>query len=161
MWLDAIEVKTLTNALQALTPSTHRDIHDMLRNQQHFSQTQDVRNHKAVTCPRDNSPLHEHVYATDSGVMIHHCTTCAGVWLDGGELFAVAQYLQPNARDYLAELILAEQKNTATALQGIKAMMFFPARLATYLASPVAILGEIVYFIFVFTENEELHKKRL
>ncbi len=82
------------------------------------------------------------------------------MWLDGGELFHVSQYLQPTARDHMAALILAEQKNTAAAIQGIKAVMFFPLRLATYFTTPLAILGEIVYFIYVNTENRDLHKKR-
>lgn len=159
MWLDAIEVKVITDSLLTVTPSINSELQNVLSYTATSANRSLATVARDIVCPRDSTALREQVYASDSGVLIHHCPTCTGIWLDGGELYRVSQYLEPKARDYLAELILNEQKNTAEAIQGIKSAMFFPVRMATYFASPLAILGEIVYFIYVHTDSKELHKK--
>jgi Zn-finger nucleic acid-binding protein len=65
------------------------------------------------TCPRceETMPMKRHLFSPASKVVVDECPACGGVWLDVGELGAVADQLDPNGdkrreaeRDFLAQV---------------------------------------------------------
>lgn len=43
----------------------------------------------ALTCPKCNVPMHQHLYKSEKEVNVDECYTCGGFFLDAGELKAV------------------------------------------------------------------------
>ncbi len=57
-------------------------------------------------CPHCSTVMANFNYCYDSNVLLDRCPGCRGVWMDGGELAAVAQYVKGNPRlDRLAGAI--------------------------------------------------------
>jgi Zn-finger nucleic acid-binding protein len=49
-------------------------------------------------CPACNGELREHEYAANSGLRIHSCGGCRGVWLDPTLLLKIQQFVEANER---------------------------------------------------------------
>jgi Zn-finger nucleic acid-binding protein len=158
VWLDPIEVRLITDATLGLTGNIRTEIDSLLS---HNTPAEIPTNATSSTlyCPRHATALETSTYGYSSGVTIETCPACKGLWVDGGELLRIAHFLQPTARDFLAELILQEQKNTQEAVKGITSALFLPARLLSGILTPLALLGELFYIIYVYTDNTSLHKK--
>ena len=50
-------------------------------------------------CPRCEQETESFNFAYDSNIFLNRCLSCEGIWLDGGELREVAQFLQKSAFD--------------------------------------------------------------
>jgi uncharacterized protein len=161
VWLDAAEIKSITDSFLGLT-GAYRESIDALASHTATPTSIHAGSHRSPlsSCPHDNKPLTRSTYGYSSGVEIARCAICGGMWLDAGELIRIAEYLQPHAQDFLAILMLEEQKSTAVAVSGIKATLFLPARLVATFITPIALLGELIYIVYVYTDITALHKKQ-
>ena len=57
-------------------------------------------------CPKCAVVMANHNYCYDSNILLDRCPECRGIWMDGGELAAVAQYVKGNPKlDRLAAAI--------------------------------------------------------
>lgn len=57
-------------------------------------------------CPRCETPMANYNYCYDSNILLDRCPGCRGVWMDGGELVRVAQYVKGHPKlDKLAGAI--------------------------------------------------------
>ncbi|OQA24236.1 MAG: hypothetical protein BWY59_02293 [Verrucomicrobia bacterium ADurb.Bin345] len=57
-------------------------------------------------CPKCAVVMANYNYCYDSNILLDRCPECRGIWMDGGELAAVAQYVKGNPRlDRLASAI--------------------------------------------------------
>ena len=50
--------------------------------------------HQSKACPRCAKITESFNFAYDSNVFLNRCTDCRGIWLDGGELRRVAQFIK-------------------------------------------------------------------
>mgnify|MGYP001073017643 CR=1 FL=1 len=48
-------------------------------------------------CPRCQTATESFNYAYDSNIFLNRCVTCAGIWLDGGELRRVALFINKSS----------------------------------------------------------------
>jgi Zn-finger nucleic acid-binding protein len=59
-----------------------------------------------LTCPKEGAQMQKHYFA-GSHIGVDHCLICKGFWLDGGELQAVARYVEPNPEhDALGRILI-------------------------------------------------------
>ncbi len=67
----------------------------------------------ALTCPRCGREMALFNYAHDSGVFVNKCASCGGIWLNRGQLDALAQYRAGTpATESLADAIGDEMRRT-------------------------------------------------
>ncbi len=94
-------------------------------------------------CPRDGSAMESFVYAGDSGIVVDRCQTCLGIWLDGGELEKVQEYLRPDATaDALSRAVVVEIRDLEKIKIDIARM---PTEMALAVSNP--------YFLVRFLVN--------
>ena len=70
-----------------------------------------------LSCPHCQVPLVPFEYAHDSGVVIHKCPNCDGVWLADGQLEQLARYRQGTPAEQRLGQAMGEQMQAATRWQ--------------------------------------------
>lgn len=78
-WLRQGELEALTEAQETPVLEVHTG--------------ETLREHKGRFCPEDNTALMEFEFEGHSGVKLDICPTCKGIWLDGGEITKLMEYL--------------------------------------------------------------------
>jgi len=81
-------------------------------------------------CPDCDLVMKKLNYATDSNVFIDKCGECGGVWIDIGELMAIAEYIKgyPRTTDIGEGIIKSDKKTRRTA-----AILRWAGKLAEFL----------------------------
>ena len=97
-----------------------------------------------VVCPVDWNTTERFVYAGDSRIVVDHCPTCSGTWLDGDELVLMAEYLKPKARDLMGKLMIQEMKSTEKMYQELRELTLLPLKLAGAFSSPLAFIATVL-----------------
>ncbi len=97
-WLDDGELAALARGLSRL------DAVPELSASVIFTKAAAPLRHPQRRCPRCDVLLQNFNYCYNSNILLDRCPRCRGVWVDAGELPAIAQYVKGNPRlDRLAE----------------------------------------------------------
>jgi Zn-finger nucleic acid-binding protein len=65
-----------------------------------------------LTCPGCGATMERYEYAYCSGIMLDHCPTCGGIWVDEGELGRIGEHLDRGDK------VVREDANRAAASIG-------------------------------------------
>tara|TARA_B100000508_G_scaffold139517_1_gene138019 strand:- start:2160 stop:2741 length:582 start_codon:yes stop_codon:yes gene_type:complete len=91
-----------------------------------------------ILCPHGHGNMSKHYYA-GSDIGIDQCQICQGIWLDGGELHSVAQYVEPNPDlDRAWQTVIQDQNKQRKDLENLQRL---PARIAGIALSATTLPG--------------------
>lgn len=89
LWCDTGELGAVVNALISANKVPNGESGFFAAARQH--EDHDV---QAKPCPRCNKMTDSFNFAYDSNIFLNRCNACDGIWLDGGELRSVAQFIK-------------------------------------------------------------------
>ena len=65
--------------------------------------------HETRLCPQCRLPMSQYRYLYSSAIMLDCCTQCNGMWIENGELKAMAEFIR-NCQDDAQEKVVAQMK---------------------------------------------------
>ena len=89
LWCDAGELSAVVNALISEKKVPDADSSFLAAARQHEDPDP-----QAKPCPRCRETTESFNFAYDSNIFLNRCGTCDGVWLYGGEIRSVAQFIK-------------------------------------------------------------------
>jgi len=89
IWCDSGELGTLVNALISADKVPTGGSPSAAEARQHEDHDRQTK-----PCPRCAQMTESFNFAYDSNIFLNRCNACNGIWLDGGELRSVAQFIK-------------------------------------------------------------------
>ena len=89
LWCDTGELGVVVNALISADKVPDGKSSPVAEARQH-----EDHDRQAKPCPRCGETTDSFNFAYDSNIFLNRCNACDGVWLDGGELRSVAQFIK-------------------------------------------------------------------
>ena len=89
VWCDNGELGAVVNALISAGKVPGGESSPVAEARQH-----EDHDRQAKHCPRCGETTESFNFAYDSNIFLNRCNACNGVWLDGGELRCVAQFIK-------------------------------------------------------------------
>tara|TARA_B110000503_G_scaffold63002_1_gene99644 strand:+ start:4162 stop:4500 length:339 start_codon:yes stop_codon:yes gene_type:complete len=89
IWCDSGELGAVVNALISADKVPAAESSSAGESRQH-----EDHDRQAKPCPRCAQLTEPFNFAYDSNIFLNRCNACDGVWLDGGELRSVAQFVK-------------------------------------------------------------------
>lgn len=125
VWLEQLEVRKL---IRHFTIPDHSDVDELLSTWERVEYTgtipKDFWREDKLLCPRDGAQMSKHYFA-GTLIGVDQCQLCKGFWLDGGELQAIAEEVQPNPVIDAAIAELGRESQKAIAEQQRKDRLYF------------------------------------
>ena len=102
----------------------------------------------SISCPGCNIEIVKTIYAHDSGIPIHKCTGCSGVWLAAGQLERIAEYRHgPHKTDQLGQALgesYTQSNGLSTIARLVQSRILSTIVAASFLISVLALGGGTV-----------------
>jgi Zn-finger nucleic acid-binding protein len=99
VWLEQVEVRKLVRHLTVPEYSTVDELLSEWEGAEHAGTLpRDFWAESKLICPKEGAQMQKHYFA-GSDIGVDHCHVCKGFWLDGGELKAVASYVEPDVKE--------------------------------------------------------------
>jgi uncharacterized protein len=93
LWCDSGELSAVVNALISANKVPDANSSFLAAPRQHEDPDP-----QAKACPRCRQTTDSFNFAYDSNIFLNRCNACDGVWLDGGEIRSVAQFIKKTLR---------------------------------------------------------------
>ena len=92
IWFDSEELVEILKVLMEDKTLTSRGPYQILTREQAIAANRVPERERS--CPRCAKAMVKFNYAYDSNVVLDRCNHCRGIWADGGEVWAIVQFLR-------------------------------------------------------------------